>query len=122
MNRRTILIVEAEQIVYRTMRAILERAGYRVMIAKNSGFACGMFDRYRSELALMVVEFSSPGGDGSEFVNNLPTLSPRIPVLFTTAMGNDEVPEILRREYPVLQKPFTAATLISKVKRVITRT
>ncbi len=103
------------------MRAILERAGYRVMVAIDSGLAGGMFDRYRSELALLVVEFSSPRGDGSEFVNNLPTLSPRIPVLFTTAMGTDEVPEGVKKQYPVLQKPFTAATLISKVKGVITR-
>jgi hypothetical protein len=55
---------------------------------------------------------------GPEFVNRLPTLAPRVPVLFITAGGEFEA-DIVRSNFPVLEKPFRADTLMATVKTLV---
>jgi CheY-like chemotaxis protein len=117
--RRTILVVDTEPIVQKTMSAILERMGYRVVVAMDGQRAGELFSRNAPELVLVIVEISLPRVSGPEFVESLPTLAPRIPVLFTTGMGDYEVPDDIRWKFPVLQKPFRAATLVADVKTLI---
>ncbi len=69
----------------------------------------------------MVVEIALPRVSGHELVERLPTLVPRIPVLFITTMGDYEVPDAVRGRFAVLHKPFKADVLISEAKALIQR-
>ena len=118
-DRRTIMVVDDEPIVQNTMKAILERMGYQVLAASDGQRAGELFRRHAPELALVIVELSLPKVSGPEFIEHLPTLSPRIPVLFTTGAGDNEVPETVRSHFAVLKKPFSTATVIEEVSSLV---
>jgi CheY-like chemotaxis protein len=54
------------------------------------------------------------------FVEHLPTLTPRVPVLFITSMGEKEE-EKARKKFPVLRKPFSADVLMATLKTLVLR-
>ncbi len=115
-------MVDDEAIVRKTMSAIFQWMGYQVVVASDGRQAWELFTCHAPELALMILEVSLPRVSGPEVVERLPTLVPRIPVLFITTMGDCEVPDAVRARFPVLQKPFKAETLIAKAKGLIQRT
>ena len=120
IGRRTILVVDDEQLVRKTISLIVERrTGYRVLGAADGDQAGKLFASHATGLVLMVVELCLPRVSGSEFVKRLPTLAPRIPVLFMTGMGGYELPDRFSRQFPILQKPFNANTLIAVVNTLI---
>ena len=117
--RKTILVAEDEPIVLKTISSIIQSMGYRVVAAMDGLQAEELFTRHAPELALMVVEIALPNVSGYTFVERLPRLAPRIPVLFTTVMGEYELPDAVRGQFPVLQKPFRADTMIAEVKALV---
>jgi two-component system cell cycle sensor histidine kinase/response regulator CckA len=119
-TRQTVLVVDGEEIVRKTITFIFEhRMGFRVVGASDGAQARALFASHAAELALIVVEVALPRVSGAEFVTHLPTLEPRIPVLFITAMGEYELPETVTRHFPVLRKPFKADTLVTAAKHLI---
>src|SRR5438045_3842255 len=109
--RRRVLVVEDEPLVLDYIATVLKRIGYDVVSATNGRQACDLFHRYAHELALILVEILVPHMSGPEFIANLPTLDPRIPVVFVTCMSTDEVNEKLNAHFPILFKPFTPSEL-----------
>jgi two-component system, cell cycle sensor histidine kinase and response regulator CckA len=111
-GRRTILVVNADDIVQSTVRSILHRMGYRVLLAFDTPPAAELFRRHATDLALLIIDVSLRTLSGPEFVRRLPTLIPRIPVMLMSALGDLEVGDALKRHFGVLQKPFSATVLI----------
>jgi CheY-like chemotaxis protein len=116
--RRTVLVVDAEEIVQKTIGSILQCLGYRVLAAADAGHANALFTKHGLELALLVVDIRLATVSGPEFVDRLPTLETRVPVLFTTAGGEFEA-NTVRRSFPVLKKPFRADTLLATIKTLV---
>lgn len=108
-RRRRILVVEDESIVRDFLTKALDKLGYEALVAKDGGQASALFRQYASELALILVEVALPSINGMPFIRTLPTLEPRIPVVFTSCLGDAELTEELPG--PVLQKPFRTADL-----------
>ena len=92
--------------------------GYEVVSATNGKQARDLFHRYAQDLALILVEILVPRMSGPEFIASLPTLDPRIPVVFVTCMGTDEVNEKLDAPFPILFKPFTPSELKVAMQRL----
>ncbi len=116
--RRRVLVVEDEPLVLDYIATVLRQSGYEVVSATNGRQACDLFHRYAHELALILVEILVPRMSGPEFIASLPTLDPRIPVVFVTCMGSEEVEEKLDAYYPILFKPFTPSDLKVAMQRL----
>jgi two-component system, cell cycle sensor histidine kinase and response regulator CckA len=112
-HRQRVLVVEPEPIVHEFITTALYRAGYGVIAAKDGLQAGHLFHRHAFELAVLVVEISLPRLSGPEFVSCLPTLTPRIPVIFTSCEGE---PHRQNNAMPVLLKPFRAADLYRELR------
>jgi CheY-like chemotaxis protein len=112
-HRQRVLVVEPEPIVHEFITTALYRAGYGVIAARDGLQAGHLFHRHSLELAVLIVEISLPQLSGPEFVSCLPTLTPRIPVLFTSCEGE---PYRQNRAMPVLLKPFRAADLYRELR------
>ena len=106
--------MEDDAIVRKFVSKTLESAGYEAISASDGLEARQLFERYASGLALMVAEVALPPVGGTHFIQTLPTLAPRVPVVFTSCLGDSEVSEELPG--PVLQKPFRAADLRRAVR------
>jgi DNA-binding NtrC family response regulator len=116
-NGRTVLVVEDEPLVMDLVTNVLTRNGYDVVAATDGDQATELFRQHASELCFLVVNIALPKTSGLEFVEQLPTRVPRIPVIFITGLGEHQewVKRAEEEGFAVLQKPFSAATLMDFV-------
>jgi DNA-binding NtrC family response regulator len=117
-NRRTALVVEDEPLVMDLLTNVLIRNDYDVLAAVDGDHACKLFHQHAGKICLLMVNIALPRTSGLDFIGELPTLVPRIPVIFITGLGDREplVKQAVDAGFSVLQKPFTAETLMEFVR------
>lgn len=113
LQGRRILVVDDEPAFREMIRLILEEDGYRVHLAANGIEALRMLRRSWQELALVILDLRMPGLDGLGVLEEIRSLSERLPVLVTTGYaGEEEKEEAVRRgAAKVLEKPYRVAEL-----------
>jgi DNA-binding NtrC family response regulator len=118
---RTILLVDDETIVLRTMRQILTLRGYRVLTAENGRRALEVFEESAEPIDLLLTDVVMPGMHGTELARRLRERAPHLPVLFTAGMPDtpDIREEIYDRGYALLAKPFRPAELTAAVEAAL---
>ena len=111
---RSVLLVEDEPLVMDLVTNVLTRSGFAVIPTVDGDEAGRLFREHAAKLCLVVVNIALPKTSGLEFIEELPTRDPRIPVIFITGLGEQQtlVRQALDEGYAVLQKPFTAEKLL----------
>jgi two-component system, cell cycle sensor histidine kinase and response regulator CckA len=122
-TQETILLVEDEAFVREITCEILEREGYRVLKACNAAEAKVVFGRYRKILQLLLTDVVLPGQNGRELANDLRALNPRLRALFISGYPENAVTQMGIAEDGMfyLPKPFSAESLLRKVRQVLAR-
>lgn len=115
----TVLLIDDNAIQAATRQTILKRAGYFVIPALNPVRALEQFreNDFPSEIGLVITDHLMPGMNGAEFVRELRTLRPNIPVLVISGMEEAE------DEYQDLNvlfrlKPLLPDNLLASVHRL----
>jgi PAS domain S-box-containing protein len=119
----TILLVEDEPLIRELSRDMLERQGYRVILASNAneaeqiGGSAGSFD-------LLITDAVMPNITGTELARRLRTAHPGLKVLFISGYADDppERDETGGESAAFLQKPFSADSLGRKIRQMLSRT
>jgi PAS domain S-box-containing protein len=116
-----VLVVDDEEIVRITARAILERSGHRVLLAENGVDALETLSKAGDEIVLVLLDMAMPVMGGEEVMQKLRLLRPHLPVLVST--GYDESEAVRRFAGQTVagfvQKPFTARQLAEKVAEAL---
>ena len=118
----TILVVDDAMTVRELQRSILERAGFRVRLARDGVEALSDLAELRSDLILSDVEM--PRMDGFELVTNIrsqPALA-HLPVILLTSRSSEEDRQRglqAGADAYIIKSSFDAATLISAVERLL---
>ena len=117
-----VLLVEDEEAVRFLARVILERAGYRVVDASNPREAEQIFERI-PDVDLLVTDVIMPGGTGTDLFQRLGRRASTLRVLFMSGYTGDAVfdQSKIGPGAAFLEKPFTAAGLVGKVREVLDR-
>jgi PAS domain S-box-containing protein len=113
----TILLVEDEPLVRTTTRYQLERAGYRVLEAGSGAEALECSARFPGHIDLLLTDLSMPGRDGRDVARKVRATRKGIAVLVMSA--HDVTGLAQRAPAAVLQKPFTAESLLSAVRSAL---
>jgi signal transduction histidine kinase len=114
----TILVVEDEEGVRGVTVEILRRAGHTVIEAPDGATALWRAAQHRGPIHLLVTDVVMPDINGWELGRRLTALRPETRVLFVTGYAALEGLEI-EAIGPVLHKPFTPATLTSRVQDLL---
>jgi signal transduction histidine kinase/ActR/RegA family two-component response regulator len=118
----TILIVDDEEVIQRTLKAALERYGYTVLTASGGTAALEILREMRDPIALVLLDMTMPVLSGEQTLRRLLAMRPDLPVIATS--GYNEV-EALRRFggglSGFIQKPFTPRKLAEKIRSVLER-
>ena len=117
----SILVAQEDGIVSTFLTRVLALQGYRVLSAADAKTARVLFHKHARDLVLLLSDIVLPDESGLEFVESIPTRLPRIPVIFLSGLGENEVESKVRENFPVLQKPFTATQLLRSAKAAICR-
>ena len=117
----TILIVEDEAAILRLAARILGEAGYRVYTATNPSQAAQLAAAIDGPLHLLLADVIMPEMNGRELERLLRPLRPQMKSLFMSGYPAGYIGErgILADGVNFLQKPFTAESLIGKVRQLL---
>ena len=120
----TILLVEDQEQVRTVARHILERCGYRVLVAHGAGDALILCEKEQGAIDLLLTDVVMPQMSGVELTKRIEARLPGLKVLFMSGYTDDSIVRhgVLTSEVPFLQKPFTAESLARKVREVLTGT
>ncbi len=117
----TILLVEDDDMVRSLVRETLERHGYKVLDAASPVQARRIAERHRGVIHLLITDVVMPKVSGRELAEQMVHDRPDLKVLYMSGYTDSAVVNsgILTREVAFLQKPFTPAALIEKVRDVL---
>jgi two-component system cell cycle sensor histidine kinase/response regulator CckA len=117
----TILLVEDEAFVRQVAYEILRSAGYRVLPASNAAEAVLTFRDHSHEVQLLLTDVILPDRNGCELAHELVALGSSFKALFVSGYPENSVTRtgLQQPGLSYLPKPFSAASLLQKVKEVL---
>ncbi len=118
-----ILVAEDDDAVRSFVITVLQQAGYIVVAASNGQSARELFIANPAQFDLVLTDVVMPQALGTELAACVRQVRPEVPVLFMSAFpgGAGTAPEPLPADEPLLQKPFTVATLLETVRTALRR-
>ncbi len=120
-GQETVLVVEDDLKVRRSAVNLFSAMGYEVLGAPNASKALALLDEVGG-VDLLFSDVVMPGGmDGWTLARQARRRRPDLAVLLTTGYSrrSDQPEEPGRREFELLQKPYSKAVLAKTVRRVL---
>jgi|GEM_PF-1936176 signal transduction histidine kinase/FixJ family two-component response regulator len=116
-----ILLVEDEEGLRKVAQRALESVGYTVLQASEGGEALLAASRHKGEIHLLVTDVVMPKMSGRALAQELTRQRPSLKVLFMSGYADNFVAQgdHLGRVDEFIGKPFTAAELALKVRKVL---
>jgi signal transduction histidine kinase len=118
----TILVVDDDDLVRRSIAKILERNGYRVLAASGSVEAINVAREHGARIGLIILDVLMPGVTGPELGRRLHDLNLSAKVLFVSGFSPESIPieEAQVAAEMLLQKPFSQTALLERVRQLMT--
>jgi two-component system, cell cycle sensor histidine kinase and response regulator CckA len=116
-----VLLVEDEAGVRELAREYLQMSNYTVLVAENGHTALELAATHAGSIHLLMTDVVMPGIGGRELADRITKLRPEIKVLYMSGYTEQAVNQqgILGNDAVLLQKPFTIATLASKLREIL---
>ncbi len=118
---KTVLVVDDDPLMRRSLAASLAQADYLVITAPNAEEALLLVGHRRPDLVLL--DIGLPGIDGMDALRAFRQHDPRLPVIFVTGRRR-ELDEIVGLELGAddyITKPFDMDVLLAHIKAVLRR-
>jgi two-component system cell cycle sensor histidine kinase/response regulator CckA len=117
-----ILLAEDEEVLREFANLILRKHGYHVLTARDGLEALNVLEQYKRPVDLLFTDVVMPRLGGAELFKRFVELSPDVPVIFTSGYPRSILPEsgLDDPSLEFLQKPYTTATLLEKIRVVLT--
>jgi PAS domain S-box-containing protein len=119
-GQETVLLAEDEAGVRDAVVALLEGAGYRVLVANDGEEAVVLFERHAAEVAVVLFDVVMPRLGGPVAALRIRALAPETPVILSSGydhaaeIGIAAVPRALR-----LDKPYSPQALLRVIREAI---
>jgi CheY-like chemotaxis protein len=113
-KRTTILVVDDDHIIRKLVGAVLEHAGYTVLVASDGVEGVTAFKQYQPDIALLLTDVMMPNMNGLDLADCVLKIDALLPVLFIS--GNAQQAD---RGWGCVAKPFTPADLVNRVRQAL---
>ena len=117
----TILLVEDNAELRKLATRFLEPAGYTVLLASTGEEALQLLERHEEPVHLLLSDVVMPGMSGRQLAERLAQTRPGMKVLYMSGYTSDTILRhgVSDAQGPFLNKPFTVAALLRKVRDVL---
>jgi two-component system cell cycle sensor histidine kinase/response regulator CckA len=117
----TILLVEDEEMVSQVGQALLEKLGYRVIVAKDGKQAVDTVVKKGDGIDLVILDLIMPEMGGDKAFDLIREIQPAMPVILSSGYSsNGQVNAVMQRGCnEFIQKPFTISELSQKVRKIL---
>jgi CheY-like chemotaxis protein len=118
----TILLVEDEDMVRNLACEILKSTGYQVLVARNGEEAIGICRTHDGNIDLMLTDVVMPQMNGRKVAESVKPFRQDMAVLYMSGYTDDAIIHhgVLEPGTKLIEKPFTAEALTSKVRQALT--
>jgi two-component system cell cycle sensor histidine kinase/response regulator CckA len=122
VGMETLLVAEDEEMVKVFLKKILERAGYRVIIASDGEDAITRFKEH-DDISLVLSDVVMPKKNGLEVVEEMKKIKPGIKVIFVSGYTADLLHKkgIVEEGVEFISKPFAKNDLLRKIREVLNK-
>ncbi len=117
----TVLLVEDEELLRKVVARILDRAGYRVLVARSGDESIALCEKASVPIDVLVTDVVMPGMGGKELAMRMAERFPAIKVLFMTGYTDDETLRrgILDQGRDIMLKPFAPKDLLRRLRDIL---
>ena len=120
-NGELILVVDDEQSIRETAQIILEKHGYKVLVAADGTDALAIFAQHMNEIKAVLTDVMMPYRDGVTLIRTLRKMKPAIAVIASTGRSdNQRVKELGGLNVSVcLIKPYDSRKLLMAIRDAV---
>lgn len=117
----TVLLVDDEAMILEVGQALLEKLGYRVVVANGGQQAVDLAKQNGSKIDVVVLDLIMPGMDGGDVFDGIRQIHPQMPVILSSGYAiRGHAEEIMKRGCNgFIQKPFNIFELSRKIRTVL---
>jgi two-component system, cell cycle sensor histidine kinase and response regulator CckA len=121
-GRATLLLVEDEELVRRSLEVTLSLRGYNVLSAANAEEALHIARKHPEQIHVLLTDLLMPDVSGPELVQRIHKIRPGIRVLLMS--GNSNAPRLDNLSQVggiFVKKPFTTSVLVQKIEQLLNK-
>ena len=120
-KKELILIIDDEETVRNLVMEILERYGYRTLLAEDGEEGVELYKKHGDAIKLIIIDMIMPKLGGLETFLILKDINPSVKALLSTGYSHSErVQEILNSGVKgFIKKPYNMNELLIEVRKVI---
>ena len=117
----TIMIVDDEEAVLNICKRLLQKMGYNVLGANNSGDAYRIANENKGTIAAAIIDYSLPSIKDESVPKRLNEIDPALKIMMTSGYCEFGLISDLVKDngYEFIQKPFNKAQLNEKLKTIL---
>jgi DNA-binding NtrC family response regulator len=117
----TVLVIDDESVVRTFAKTVLERKGYRTMLAENGESGVEIFRVNHRYLDLVLLDFTMPVMNGEEALDRMRVVSTKVPVILSSGFSQATAAERFQGKELAgfLEKPYNASQLVEAVAAAI---
>lgn len=118
-----VLVVDDEHAIRELAGTMLERFGYRVLVAAEGQEAIMLFEARRDEIAVVLTDLMMPVMDGYAVIDRLLELRPELPIIASTGLNTPGAADrsFARGAVRCLAKPYGTERLLKIIREVLDR-
>jgi two-component system, cell cycle sensor histidine kinase and response regulator CckA len=116
-----VLLADDEESVRSIGGRMLERLGFRVVLAQDGREALREYERHAGDIVAVLLDLAMPHMDGEEAVAALRAIDPQVPVALCSGYLGDEAVARARQTGPAvfIQKPYNVGTLRRALRELL---
>ena len=116
----TILVVEDEGAIRRSVKRLLEKKGYRVLLAQDGQEALDVFERKQDPIHLVVSDVVMPRMNGFELFEAVRARGDEVRFLFTSGYATPDIKRRAREaSQAFLQKPWDVDDFLRHIRELL---
>jgi PAS domain S-box-containing protein len=118
----TILVAEDHTGISAMARELLERLGYRVLLAGDGEEAVRLFQQEKEQIALALLDVVMPKLSGPEAYTRMCAIRSELPVIFATGYSAESAPllgKLAEKGVTILQKPYSPRVLARRIRELL---
>jgi signal transduction histidine kinase/ActR/RegA family two-component response regulator len=120
-NNELVLVVDDEEPIRVLAKFMLERFGYRILLAANGAEAVKLYTSHRNEIAAVITDMSMPVMDGPATIAALRAVNPEVKVIGSSGRDvRDGVTGVVNAGLVhFMPKPYTAEIVLNMLHEVL---
>jgi PAS domain S-box-containing protein len=119
-GHETILLADDEPMIRQLGRAILERYGYRVLLADDGLEAVQLYEQHKDAIALVILDLMMPRLSGHDASQHLLQIDPQVRVLLASGYSAEHLDQSYHEQIMgFISKPFLPDQLVRVVREAL---